>query len=258
MKLCGIDFHNVSNVPFSKVSFGAKIKSTEFDTVSFTNKEEKNEVSKKHIPIRLQSKMQDSFHSTSRQVMIRSLLELKEKGLTDEEIAKVWYKAEYENDKTEVKKEHLEAIEITKKLLKETDDAFSCVVPSMLPKTYYRGVLIDKTSRVAEIIKKAEIKDVIQPDLGYSFLASKKSYAESYADYASGKPDPTTCIVMKIKTPIGTPISRDITFAPLEGNVVLARGAKFEVLDKEIKDGKTYITLKYLSCAKDEKKSDKL
>ena len=258
MKSSSINFHNVSNLSLNKGKCGTGFKPMSFDTVSFSSKKEENKVAKKHIPTRLQSKMQDSFHSTSRQVMIRSLLELKEKGLTNEEIAKVWYKAEYENDKTEVKKEHLEAIEITKKLLKETDDAFSCVVPSMLPKTYYRGVLIDKTSRVAEIIKKAEIKDVIQPDLGYSFLASKKSYAESYADYASGKSDPTTCIVMKIKTPIGTPISRDITFAPLEGNVVLARGAKFEVLDKEIKDGKTYITLKYLSCAKDEKKSDKL
>ena len=61
---------------------------------------------------------------------------------------------------------------------------------------------------------------------------------------------------MIIKTPAGTPISRDISFNTIFGdkNVVLPRGVKYEVLDKKVKNNKTYITLKYLSCATDEEK----
>jgi len=50
-------------------------------------------------------------------------------------------------------------------------------------------------------------------------------------------------------------VSCDIGSGVLFGdkNIVLARGAKFEVLDKTVKNNRTYIALKYLNCALDKK-----
>lgn len=260
MELSALNFYRSSNMPakspISSSFPGVSSSPARFDRVSFSGKVQEKEKPKSSIPLRLQSKLQNTFHITGTQVSVRSFLELKEQGLTNEEIAKKWYESSYQDGKAiEVKKEHIETVEKTEQLIKDLDTAFSRVIPSIVPKTYYRGIVEDKASRVGNIINSAKSGDIIQPDLGYPFLASKESYAEGYASYLGGKSDPETCIVMKIKAPVGTPISRDISFAPLEGNVVLARGAKFKVLEKEIKNNKTYITLEYLSCETDKNKA---
>ena len=115
------------------------------------------------------------------------------------------------------------------------------------------GVFGGKDNYAIQVLSSAKVGDIVQPDLGYSFLTANKSYAKDYTSSCEGIKDPENSLMMIIKAPIGTPISRDFAFdrSIINSNVVLARGANFEVLDKKVKDGTTYITLKYLNCATD-------
>ena len=222
-----------------------------------TNSIYSNKINPKNVNFsgRLQSSMQDEFHITGSQIRIRSFLEHESKGLSDREIAEKMFPqtfAEKEND--EDKQMVLDFMQTLRTRIKKIDDSFKKLIPSLMPKTYYRGVVGSSENRAIKIVNEAKVGDVIQPDLGYPFLASKLSYAEEYSQYLGGDANPENCVVMIIKTPIGTPISRDISFNTILGdkNVVLPRGVKYEVLDKEVKNNKTYITLKYLNCATDE------
>ena len=208
----------------------------------------------------LQSKMQDVFHQTGSQIRIRTFLENESLGLSEAEIAeKMFPKTFADKENTQDKQIVLDFMQTLKKRINDLDDSFKNLVPSLFPKTYYRGVVGDSSNRAIKIVNDAKVGDIIQPDLGYPFLASKKSYAEDYSQYVGGYSNPENCVVMIIKTPIGTPISRDISFNTVLGdkNVVLPRGVKYEVLDKEIKNNKTYITLKYLTCVTDENRNSK-
>ncbi len=230
-----------------KSNYQTKISTRNTNVVSFSRKDT--------IPFRLESKFQDEFHLTGQQIRIRHYLEFKEKGLSDEEIATKMFAPR--DNREETAEEKQVKIDYIKKLgakIKETDESFKKTIPSLFPKTYYRGIVESDDNRAIKIINESQIGDIIKPDLGYPFLASKMSYAESYSRYVNGQSSPKNCIVMIIKTPSGTPISRDISFNSILGdkNVVLARGANYKVLNKEIKNNRTYITLEYLSCANDE------
>ena len=223
------------------------------DTVSFSGAKK---IEKAPIPYRLQSEMQDEFHITGSQLRIRDYLEKQSQGLSKEEIAIKTFPTTFESGTDEEKQEVIAYIDKLQKRIDDIDASFKKVIPSLFPKTYYRGIVDSSSNRALDVIKEAKVGDVIKPDLGYPFMASKLEYAEGYSQYTDGSSDPDTCAVMIIKTPAGTPISRDISFNLFSGdsNAVLARGANFEVLDKKIENNKTYITLQYLNCALDEQK----
>ena len=107
-----------------------------------------------------------------------------------------------------------------------------------------------------ETILNAKEGDIIVPDVGYVWGSPQKEYAEAYASYLDGS-STQNCILMKIKTPIGTRLSRDINIGfeyfeisslnPYSNmNVVFKRGVSYKVLKKEVVDNKTYITVEYL------------
>ncbi len=223
------------------------------DTVSFSGVKKSE---KKTIPYLLQTPLQDEFHITSTQIRMRKYLEFREQGLTDEEITAKMFPQSYVSDDIEEKQAVVDYVGKLHKTIDDIDASFKKVIPSLFPKTYYRGIVDSSSNRALEVIKEAKVGDVIKPDLGYPFMASKLEYAEDFSSYTDGSSDPETCAVMIIKTPAGTPISRDISFNMFSGdnNTVLARGANFEVLDKKIENNKTYITLQYLNCALDEEK----
>ena len=252
MMMNSINYKFVGNNSNCQKQKSLSLCTQKLDSVSFSgNKSDLKSV----IPYRLESKLQDDFHSTSQQIYIRTYLEYKNQGLSDEEIAKKMFQKTFESDENEeAKKEVLNFVQKIGNKIADIDNSFKTVIPSLAPKTYYRGVIGDNKNRAISVINDAKVGDVIQPDLGYPFLASKKEYAESYSSYTNGKSNPENCVVMIVKTPAGTPISRDVKFnlLSLDNNVVLPRGVKYEVLDKEVKNDKTYITLKYLSCATDE------
>lgn len=251
----------INNINFSSINLNKNVQrqsnpflyTQKFDTVSFSGSQQ---TEKTGIPFRLQSKMQDEFHATSSQIRMRSYLDFKSQGLTDEEIARKMFPSTFEKGKEDEIKEVIDYISVIHKRIDDIDASFKNVVPSLLPKTYYRGIVDSSSNRALKTINEAEIGDIIKPDLGYPFMASKLEYAEGYSQYTDGSSNPETCAVMIIKTPAGTPISRDISFNTIFGdkNAVLARGANFKVLDKQIKNNKTYITLQYLNCALDEEK----
>ena len=251
----------INNINFSSVSINTNVQrqsnpflyTQKFDTVSFSGAQK---VEKTGVPFRLQSKMQDEFHATSSQIRMRNYLELKTQGLNDEEITAKMFPQSCVSENIEEKQAVVDYVKKLHKKIDDIDASFKNVVPSLFPKTYYRGIVDSSSNRALKTINKAEIGDIIKPDLGYPFMASKLEYAEGYSQYTDGSSNPETCAVMIIKTPAGTPISRDISFNTIFGdkNAVLARGANFKVLDKQIKNNKTYITLQYLNCALDEEK----
>lgn len=247
-----INFNSINQNKGIQKQSNPKLYTQIADCVSFSGTQK---TEKQLIPYRLQSKMQDEFHITSTQVRIRAFLEKQSQGLSNEEIAKAMFPKTFETGSEEEKAEVVAYTQNLQKKIDDIDASFAKVIPSLAGKTYYRGIVDSSSNRALEVIKEAKVGDVIKPDLGYPFMASKLEYAEDYSQYTDGSSNPETCAVMIIKTPAGTPISRDISFNMFSGdsNAVLARGANFEVLNKEIKNNKTYITLKYLNCALDEK-----
>lgn len=253
MMINSINFSSVNQKNNIKGQSKAILYSQEADAVSFSGVKKSEKTS---IPFRLQSKMQDQFHSTSTQIRMRKYLDYKEQGLNDEEITEKMFPQSYASENPEEKQEVIDYVGKLHKTIDDIDSSFKNIVPSLLPKTYYRGVVDSSSNRALKTINEAKVGDVIKPDLGYPFMASKLEYAESYSQFTDGSSTPENCAVMIIKTPAGTPISRDISFNMFSGdsNAVLARGANFQVLDKKIENDKTYITLQYLNCALDEQK----
>lgn len=253
MMINKVSFNSVNQKNNIQKQCSTNIYSQKVDTVSFSGVKKSQKVS---IPFRLQSKMQDEFHTTSTQIRMRNYLEFQSQGLTDEEIATKMFPQSYVSDDIEEKQAVVDYVGKLHKKIDDIDASFKKVIPSLFPKTYYRGIVDSSSNRALEVIKEAKVGDIIKPDLGYPFMASKLEYAEDYSSYTDGSSEPETCAVMIIKTPSGTPISRDISFNTVFGdkNAVLARGANFEVLDKKIENNRTYITLQYLNCALDEEK----
>lgn len=229
----------------ARVKNSPKINCSDCDSVSFSGTDEKG------IPYRLACKTQDDFHVTSLQIYIRDYLKLKNQGLTEDEIISSFVSG---RELTEKERDEMRVfISKVKGYIDKHDANFKKVIPLLVPKTYYRGVFGGKDNYAIQVLSSAKVGDIVQPDLGYSFLTANKSYAKDYTSSCEGIKDPENSLMMIIKAPIGTPISRDFAFdrSIINSNVVLARGANFEVLDKKVKDGTTYITLKYLNCATD-------
>ena len=253
MMINKVSFNSVNQKNNIQQQCSTNIYSQKADIVSFSGVKKSG---KSSMPYLLQSPLQDEFHITSTQIIMRKYLEFKEQGLTDEEITAKMFPQSYVSDDIEEKQAVVDYVGKLHKKIDDIDASFKKVIPSLFPKTYYRGIVDSSSNRALEVIKEAKVGDVIKPDLGYPFMASKLEYAEDFSSYTDGSSDPETCAVMIIKTPAGTPISRDISFNMFSGdnNSVLARGANFEVLDKKIENNRTYITLQYLNCALDEEK----
>ena len=97
-----------------------------FDTVSFSGSQQPE---KTGIPFRLQSKMQDEFHATSSQIRMRSYLDFKSQGLTDEEIARKMFPSSFERGKEDEIKEVVNYVSVIHKRIDDIDASFKEVVP---------------------------------------------------------------------------------------------------------------------------------
>ena len=198
---------------------------------------------------RLQSKLQDEFHITSNQIYIRKYLDCVSKKLNFDEILAQFFPKVSEAGEKE-KQELANWLNNLIKNIKALDSSFDEIIPTIIPKTYYRGVIsLDGGNRAIDVINNAKKGDKIVPDLGYAFASSSKKYASDCASAISGKPYPDKSAVMAIKTPAGTKVARDLSYCKNPfgyHNIVYQRGVEYEVLDKTIQDGKTFITLKYL------------
>ena len=206
---------------------------------------------KPSFPYRLNSPYQDDFHATSSQIYIRDYLEMVEQGMDDIAIINNMFPttSNLPESKLEPYKEFIDKL---KEQIKKTDESFKKIIPMMFPKTYYRGVCSSKDNRCIKTVSNAQKGDIIKPDLGYPFATSKKSYAIDYATDTQGGKSPEKSILMEIKTPAGVRLARHIAYSSknpfAEQNVVFPRGVSYEVLDKQEKDGFTYIKLKYLDA----------
>lgn len=209
------------------------------------------------IPYRIKSKHQDDFHCTGNQIRIRKYIEYKQNGLSVDDIAKKWYGDAYKNLTKDDLAEFGKYLDRLEQKIKDIDASFEQVIPALIPMTYYRGMILEQGSRELEEFINAKVGDTIQPDLGYSWASPKKSYADNYAEYCDGSSSKENCVVMKIKTPAGSKLSRDVDIDLSEFefhglnpyssmNVVFKRGVSYKVLKKEVIDNKIYVTVKYL------------
>ena len=209
------------------------------------------------IPYRVKSKYQDDFHCTSNQIYIRKYIEYKQSGLSIDDMAKKWYGDAYNNLTKDDLVEFGKYLDRLEQKIKDIDASFEQVIPALIPMTYYRGMILKQGSRELEEFINAKVGDTIQPDLGYSWASPKKSYADDYAEYCDGSSSKENCVVMKIKTPAGSKLSRDVDIDLSEFefhglnpyssmNVVFKRGVSYKVLKKEVIDNKIYVTVKYL------------
>ena len=207
-----------------------------------------------HIPFRLKSKLHDRFHETLNAVYYRKISEFQEAGLSHDEMIREFFDTDkfLENNWKEAKK----WLTDMEKRMEELDKSFDFVIPALGPETYYRGICEKSDTRTLQVIKNANIGDIIVPDCGYAWGTPQLSYAKDYAQISGRKANPDNSVIMEIKTSAGTTLSRDIYFNLLDGlvainpyynvNVVFRRNAQYKVLKKEIKDNITYITLKYM------------
>ena len=209
------------------------------------------------IPYRVKSKYQDDFHCTGNQIYIRKYIEYKQSGLSIDDMAKKWYGDAYNNLTKDDLVEFGKYLDRLEQKIKDIDASFEQVIPALIPMTYYRGMILKQGSRELEEFINAKVGDTIQPDLGYSWASPKKNYADDYAEYCDGSSSKENCVVMKIKTPAGSKLSRDVDIDLSEFefhglnpyssmNVVFKRGVSYKVLKKEVIDNKIYVTVKYL------------
>lgn len=202
------------------------------------------------LPIHLKSKMHDGFHSTLGQIYNRDITQFTNKGMSKFEIIeKVSGQkiSELSKEDLEIYTKWLEGRELE---LSQIDESFKGVLPSLFPQRYYRG--ITGTPEEIQNLKKGDIFT----DSGYSWYTPKKSYAEDFSQYINGSANPENCTVIQTVIPAFEKISRDIELSLEEGisginpfssmNIVTQRNVRYEVLDKQIKNNKTYLKLKYL------------
>lgn len=199
----------------------------------------------KKIPYRLKSPLHQDFCSTGDQLYIRLVQESKKKGLSLEEMVHRIYRKETiaQNGIDAVKKDCQEFLTKVEQYITKHDNSFKNIIPSPLRHTYYRGLSGENYG--TKIINEAKVGDIIAPDLGYCFASLKKEVAMDYSNlYCNSKvKDPLRQCVMKIITPSGSIVSRNYSHL---SEVVFPREAQYKVLKKEIIDGRTFITLKYL------------
>ena len=231
---------------------------TETSTMSKIYETVKEKIQDISIPFRLKSKMHDEFHITGNQIYYRKFSEYEAEGLSKEDMLHKFFNVE------KLSQEEIQQCYTWLDNIAETrakiDKSFDTVIPSLTPETYYRGIIDSPNSQVIQIIQNAKVGDIITPNEGYAWYTPKESYAKDYSSNLEGQSSPESCIVMEIHTPAGAKLSRDISINLSDGNilgiqgmnpygsmnVVTQRGIQYEVLGKEVKDGRTYIKLKYL------------
>ncbi len=88
-----------------------------------------------------------------------------------------------------------------------------------------------------EIIKKANVGDVIIPDTGYSYFAYNQELAEQFTGGAES-------IMYEVKIPAGSRVSRNLEHG---GEILMPRGAKYKLISKD-KDfnNMTHVVLEYI------------
>lgn len=128
-------------------------------------------------------------------------------------------------------------------LIKKIDADIRRLTGQLLPRrNYYRGMSAPSFDDYEGIqtLKNAVPGQVICPERGYTFVTSSSSIADEYTNM-NGQ---AAKVLMKIKTPIGTRVSRDRTH---EKEVIFPRNAQFEVLKKKKRSNGTIdIVLKYI------------
>ena len=244
----------INKVGFNQVVFNKKdnssikkVNCSDCDTVSFSGKT-KNKSGK--IPFRLTSKYQDDFHSTMFQVHARTYLDFKNKGLSPDEIVKVWAG---ENSSEAQIKEFSSFVKRLQEKIDKLDASFEEVIPSVKDNIYYRGIFDPNSNKAIDVVRNAKVGDIIQPDDGYPFLSTDYLEAQTFAKSIEGNKSPESSVLMKVKVPKGVKVSRDLNpkLSLFETNVVLPRGIRYKVLENKIQNNQNYIVLEYLDCATD-------
>ena len=171
-------------------------------------------------PIATNSHLEGAFSSTGDSLLIRKISKLEQEGNFDK-IKSISSK-------------------LYEKMLK-MDEEFKKLPPVLFARKYYRGIM-GKNNEGVQILQKANQGDIVMPDRGYAFITKSKDVAEGYARYLDNSAGGEN-VFMEIKIPRGARISRN-PFHLREA--VMPRNAKFEVLDKQEKDGLTKVKLKYI------------
>lgn len=195
------------------------------------------------IPFRLKSKLHDDFHCTLAQVYKRKLSKLIAQGKNKNEIIENFSGKKISELSEQELKNYGEWVDANILQMNQLDKSFDSVFPSLFSQRYYRRVF-DSSSGMCNLQK-----GDIYTDYGYSWYAPKKSYANDFLDDNSG-------VIIETIIPRGAKISRDINISFPDGihglnpfssmNVVVQRNINYEVLDRTIKDDKTYLKFKYL------------
>lgn len=90
-----------------------------------------------------------------------------------------------------------------------------------------------------DIVKNADVGDVIVPDKGYSYTGFTRSIAEHWAPY-----DRSKGMMYIIRLPKGCKVSRNLEHG---GEVVMPRGAEYRVISKHTNyDGTLEVTMEYI------------
>lgn len=125
--------------------------------------------------------------------------------------------------------------------MKICDRQFERLLPNWMPRRYYRGIIDNEGT---EIINGAKPGDTIMPDYGYAYATTSKEVAKGFATgHSYDGQDPARHVLMEIKTPIGTRISKN-PFHLRE--VVFPRKARYQLIEKSANDGVTNAILKYI------------
>lgn len=171
-------------------------------------------------PIATNSHLEGAFSSTGDSLLIRKISKLEQEGNFDK-IKSISSK-------------------LYERMLK-MDEEFKKLPPVIFAQKYYRGIMGENNEGV-KILQKANQGDIVMPDRGYAFITKSKDVADSYARYLDNSAGGEN-VFMEIKIPRGARISRN-PFHLREA--VMPRNAKFEVLDKQEKEGLTKVILKYI------------
>ena len=128
------------------------------------------------------------------------------------------------------------------KLAEKYDAQFSQLPPSIEDFTLYRGIGESNYNPISnygfEVVEKAKPRDVIFPDLGYSYNSLSRNFAKNYANSLMGKN-----IMFEIKIPKCAKVSR----GPLYGEVIMPRGAEYKLIEKGVDpEGRINIVMEYI------------
>ncbi len=120
------------------------------------------------------------------------------------------------------------------------DEAFNKLPPLASDCVVYRARRLGGRADVDfDIVKNADVGDVIVPDKGYSYTGFTRSIAEHWAPY-----DRSKGMMYIIRLPKGCKVSRNLEH---DGEVVMPRGAEYRVISKHTNyDGTLEVTMEYI------------